>query len=55
MLGPKFLVPTFGVYRSVEEIPLNDLPDSFVLKVIHVSDSTVIVTGKRGLGGRLRD
>jgi hypothetical protein len=54
-LGEEYLVPTLGVYSRLQDVPLDDLPDSFVLKASHDSGSTVIVTDKRELHGRLRD
>ena len=54
-LSEEYLVPTLGVYSRLQDVPLDDLPDSFVLKASHDSGSAVIVTDKRELHGRLRD
>ncbi len=45
-IGSEFLVPLYGVYDSVDEIDLNRLPDRFVLKCTHDSQSTFICTDK---------
>lgn len=34
-LGEKYIIPTIGVWNSVEEIPWNQLPAQFVLKTTH--------------------
>jgi len=41
-LGKEFLVPTIGIYETVDEIPFNDLPKKFVIKCTHDSGSTFI-------------
>ncbi len=46
LIGEKFLVPIVGVYDSVEEFLKADLPDEFVVKCTHDSQSTHICTDK---------
>lgn len=45
-IGLEYLVPLYGVYDSVEEIDLNELPEKFVLKCTHDSQSTIVCTDK---------
>lgn len=40
------LIPSFGVYRSFDDIPLDSLPRSFVLKCTHASGWNEIVLNK---------
>ncbi len=35
-------VPLYGVYNSVEEIDIDELPEKFVLKCTHDSQSTIV-------------
>lgn len=55
LLGAEHLVPILGVYPRLQDIPFDDLPDSFVIKASHDSGSTIIVTDKRQLTDRLND
>ncbi len=45
-VGAEYLVPLCGVYESVEEIDLDELPERFVLKCTHDSQSTIVCTNK---------
>lgn len=45
-IGPQYLVPLYGIYGSVDEIDLEALPDRFVLKCTHDSQSTFVCTDK---------
>lgn len=36
-IGDEYLVPLYGVYDSVEEIDIDELPEKFVLKCTHDS------------------
>lgn len=45
-IGAEFVIPTLAVYKSVDEIDLNTLPDQFVLKCNHDSGSVVICRDK---------
>ena len=46
------LVPCYGVYRSVEEIPFEKLPDRFVMKATHGCDMTYICRSKNDIDYR---
>jgi hypothetical protein len=46
-LGSGYLVPLTGIWESTSEIPLDSLPDRFVLKCSHDSGSTVICRDKK--------
>ncbi len=48
-IGDQYLIPLLGVYNSVEEIPWNDLPNQFVLKCTHGSNSNIICSDKGSL------
>ena len=45
-IGDEYLVPLYGVYDSVEEIDIDELPEKFVLKCTHDSQSTIVCTDK---------
>ena len=45
IIGPEYIIPTIGIYDSVEEIPFSQLPDRFVVKCTHDSGSTFVCTG----------
>ena len=40
--GSEYVVPTLGVYERFDDIPFSRLPDRFVIKCTHDSQSTVI-------------
>jgi hypothetical protein len=46
-LGDACLVPLLGVWVTTKEIPLDSLPDRFVLKCSHDSGSAVVVHDKK--------
>lgn len=46
MIGEEYVVPTLGIWDSVEEIDFNSLPEQFVLKCTHDSGSTIICKNK---------
>ena len=46
-LGSEYLVPLYAVYQSVDEIDIGNLPDKFVLKCTHDSQSTFVCTDKQ--------
>lgn len=46
IIGEEYIIPTLGVWDSVDEIDYNILPDKFVLKCTHDSGSVVICTEK---------
>ncbi len=41
-IGADFIIPTLGIFDSVEEIPFDELPQKFVLKCTHDSGSVFI-------------
>ncbi len=45
-IGEEYLIPILAVYDSVDEIDLDDLPDSFVLKCTHDSGGVIICKDK---------
>ena len=46
-IGKEYLIPVFGVWDNVENIDFTKLPDSFVLKCTHDSDSIIICKKKK--------
>lgn len=46
-IGPQYVIPTLGVYKSINEIDFDKLPDRFVLKCNHDSGSVCICKDKR--------
>ena len=48
-VGEEYLIPTIGVYESVDDIPWNSLPNQFVLKCTHDSGGLVICKDKESL------
>lgn len=49
MIGGEYIIPTLGVYNSVDEIDFNSLPNQFVLKCTHDSGGLVICKDKSKL------
>ena len=45
-IGSEYLVPSIGIWRSVDEIDFDSLPESFVLKATHGSGWNVVVRNK---------
>lgn len=45
-IGEKYLIPIYGVYKSVEEIDMGKLPKEFVLKCTHDCKSVFICEDK---------
>lgn len=45
-IGQEFLVPIYGCWDSVDDIPFDDLPSKFVLKCTHDSGSVILCTDK---------
>ena len=45
-LGSQYITPTLGVYRSIDEIDFDALPEKFVLKCTHDSGGLVICDGR---------
>ena len=48
-LGDEFLIPLLGCYRSVGAIPVDQLPDQFIIKATHGSGWNLICTDKSSL------
>lgn len=46
-IGAQYVIPTLGVYQSVEDIDIETLPNQFVLKCTHDSGSVIICKDKR--------
>lgn len=45
-IGSEYLIPLYGVYSSVQDVDLAELPEKFVLKCTHDSQSTFVCTDK---------
>ncbi|WP_313811139.1 ATP-grasp fold amidoligase family protein [Glutamicibacter sp.] len=45
-IGNEYVIPTLGIYNSVDEIDFDSLPSSFVLKCTHDSGGVVLVQDK---------
>ena len=45
-IGEEYIIPTYGVYNSVDEIDFDAFPDQFVLKCTHDSASVIICKDK---------
>lgn len=45
-IGPQYVIPTLGVWKSFEDIDFNTLPDQFVLKCTHDSGGVVVCKNK---------
>ena len=46
ILGPEYIIPTYGIWNSFDDIPFSDLPTKFVLKCTHDSGGIVVVRDK---------
>lgn len=49
IIGEEFIIPTIGIYDSIDDIPWTTLPDQFVLKCTHDSGGIVICKDKTTL------
>lgn len=45
-IGPGHVIPTLGIYNSVDEINYDKLPDSFVIKTTHDSGTVIVCKDK---------
>lgn len=45
-IGSEYLVPSLGIWKSIDEIDFETLPESFVLKATHGSGWNVVVKNK---------
>lgn len=48
-IGEQYLVPIYGVWESVEDIPFGNLPKEFVIKCTHDSGSVIICKDRQKL------
>lgn len=48
-LGREFVIPTYGVWDSFDEIDFDSLPRQFVLKCTHDSGSAVVIEDKNNM------
>lgn len=46
IIGDEYIIPTIGIYDSVENIDFEKLPKEFVIKCTHDSESTIICKDK---------
>jgi len=46
-IGEKYLIPVYGIFDTVEDIRLGELPNSFVLKPTHTSGRVIICKDKK--------
>ncbi|WP_102343369.1 ATP-grasp fold amidoligase family protein [Galactobacillus timonensis] len=47
IIGSQYIIPTLGVWTSVDDIDFNELPNQFVLKTTHDSGGIIIVKDKQ--------
>lgn len=47
LIGEQYIIPTYGVWNSFNEIDFNSLPNKFVLKCTHDSGGVVICQDKK--------
>lgn len=47
-IGKEYVIPTLGIWDTVDEVDLNRLPDRFVIKCTHDSGSVMVVRDKQG-------
>ena len=45
-IGEEYIIPTIGIWETVEEIPFDKLPSRFVIKCTHDSGSVIICEDK---------
>ena len=45
-IGPQYIIPTYGIWNTPDEIPFAKLPSQFVLKCTHDSGSVIICKDK---------
>lgn len=45
-IGEDYLIPMLGIWNRVEDIDINELPEQFVLKCTHDSESVIICKNK---------
>jgi len=47
IIGERYLVPVYGIYDTVDEINIDELPNEFVLKPTHSSGRVIICQDKK--------
>lgn len=47
IIGDEYIIPTIGIYDSVEEIQWDELPEQFVIKCTHDSGSVIVCKDKK--------
>lgn len=47
IIGEEYIIPTYGVWSSFDEIDFDELPSQFVLKCTHGSGDVVVVNDKK--------
>jgi len=52
-IGPEVLKELYGVYKKIEDIDINKLPDAFVLKVNHGSGQNIFCKKNRNWTGTI--
>lgn len=48
-IGEQYIIPTIGVWNRPEDIPWDELPNQFVIKLTHDSGSVIICKEKKNL------
>lgn len=49
IVGDKYIIPTLGIYNSVDEIDYDKLPNEFVIKTTHDSGTVIVCRDKAKL------
>lgn len=49
LIGEEYLIPLIGIWESVESIPIDELPNQFVLKGTHNSGGVIVCSNKEEL------
>lgn len=49
LIGAEYIIPTIGIYDRFEDINFNELPNEFVIKCTHDSESTIICKDKNNM------
>lgn len=47
IIGKEYIIPTIGIYKDVDEINFDDLPNQFVIKCNHDSGGVIICSDKK--------
>lgn len=48
-IGEQYLIPLIGMYKTVDEIPWEELPNRFVMKCNHASGTNIVCKNKKEL------